>query len=176
VTSEAIARTPKAGPVWEAWCDGSSLGNPGYAGWAVYVRRPDGTASTKHGSGRKQRSNNEAELYALTQAVRAIPRDTPAVIHSDSSYAINAATTWRAGWQSKGMRTAGGKPVANASMIQTLWAELDQKPLVRLEWCQGHSGNEGNERVDGLARRAAEKIKAGAVPEREVTHELPAIT
>ncbi|KAB0266017.1 ribonuclease H family protein [Microvirga brassicacearum] len=176
LASEALPAASEALPAWEAWCDGSSLDNPGYAGWAVYVRRPDGTAFTKHGSGCKKRSNNEAELYALIQAISSIPVDTSAVARSDSTYAVNAATKWRTSWTAKGMRTAGGTPVANADMVQRLWEELDRRPLVRVEWCRGHSGIEGNELVDGLARRAAEAVRAGGKPVRVEIIEIPATT
>jgi ribonuclease HI len=160
-----------AAPEWQAWCDGSSLDNPGPAAWAIYVRRPDGTAFTRHGSSRK-RTNNEAELVALTRALQAIPDDCPAVIHSDSEYAIKCATVWRANWQARGMKTAARKPVANAAMIERLWTASDTRPLVRLQWVRGHAGEEGNERVDDLARSAAEAVRAGGNPVPEITAEV----
>ena len=121
------------------------------------------SAFTVHGSS-KRRTNNEAELHALTQALLAIPADTPAVIHADSRYSIDAATTWRANWQRRGMRTASNKPVANAAFIKRLWDAHDARPLVLLQWVRGHAGDEGNETVDALARSAAEAVKAGGKP------------
>ena len=165
------AATVGGSPEWQAWSDGSSLSNPGPAGWAVYVRRPDGTAFTVRGSSRR-RSNNEAELHALTQALHAVPEDSPAVIFSDSEYSIKAATVWRANWQARGMKTAAGKPVANADMIIKLWAASDARPLARLQWVRGLDGNEGNEIVDALARGAAEAVKAGDEPVRQEVQEL----
>lgn len=165
--------TTTAFPEWEAWADGSSLSNPGPAGWAIYVRRPDGSGFTAYGSSRK-RTNNEAELRALTQALRAIPEDQPAVIYSDSDYSIKAATTWRASWQARGMKTAAGKPVMNADMIVKLWEALDARPLARLQWVKGHNGNHGNELVDTLARNAAEAVRAGGSPVKGIIREMAA--
>ncbi len=147
---------------WRAWADGSSLSNPGPAGWAILVQRPDGTGYTVHGnSGSETRTNNEAELHALLKAVKAMPQDCPAVIYSDSEYSINAATKYRARWEANGMRGSDGKAVKNSERIRKLWAALDERPRVRLEWVKGHDKNEGNHVVDALARGAAEAAKAG---------------
>ena len=55
-------------------------------------------------------------------------------------------------------RTAGKKPVKN----QDLWQQLDEiasTKQLHWVWVRGHNGNEMNERVDELARTAAERFK-----------------
>ena len=160
---------------WRVWCDGSSLSNPGFAGWAILICRPDGTGYTVHGnSGSETRTNNQAEMFALLEALKALPEDQPAVVFSDSNHAIRAATTWRAGWTKNGMRTSKRTPVEHQGLILRLWEELDKRPQVRLEWVPGHSGVEGNEAVDSLCRRAAEAAKAGRKITRRRAELVPA--
>lgn len=158
---------------WRVWSDGSSLSNPGAAGWAVYAKQPDGTAFSLHGSSRK-RTNNEAELHAFLKALQAIPEGQPAVIYSDSEYSIKAAAEYRPKWEANGMRNSDKKPIANAERITAIWTELDQRPGVRLEWVRGHAGNDGNEAVDTLARSAAEAVRNGGRPVKEVRRDYPA--
>lgn len=159
---------------WRAWADGSSLSNPGCAGWAILVKRPDGTGYTVHGnSGSETRTNNQAEMFALLQAVKAMPKDQPSIIFSDSNHAIRSATTWRATWVKNGMKTSKRKPVEHQGLVRRLWEVLDERPMVLLEWVPGHSGIDGNEAVDLLSRRAAEAAKAGKSIVRK-RRELPA--
>ncbi|UZF91741.1 ribonuclease H family protein [Bosea sp. NBC_00550] len=161
------------GTEWRVWSDGASLGNPGPAGWAVLARRPDGTGFEQCGSA-DHRTNNQAEMFALLQAIKAVPKDQPGIIYSDSKYAIGAATTWRPGWVKSGMKTSKRKPVEHQDLVKRLWEVLDERPQVRLEWVKGHAGDEGNERVDTLANEAAEAVKAGGKPRTKVTRELAA--
>ncbi|RYF30878.1 MAG: ribonuclease HI [Comamonadaceae bacterium] len=161
------------GAEWQVWSDGASLGNPGPAGWATLVRRPDGTGIEQCGSA-DHRTNNEAELHALLKAVKAVPVGCPAVVFSDSEYSIKVATTDRPRWEANGMKTSKGKPVKNQDRILKLWAALDERPQVRLEWVKGHAGDEGNEIVDALANRAAEAVRAGGKPKTRITRELAA--
>jgi ribonuclease HI len=162
-----------AGP-WRVWSDGASIRNPGPAAWAILARRPDGTGFTRYGSA-AQHTNNRAEMFALLQAIIAVPLDQLAVIYSDSTHAIGAATTWRRGWEKNGMRTSKKQSVEHLDLVGRLWEELDKRPgMVRLQWVRGHAGDEGNELVDALANRAARAVQAGGKPKTRVTRELAA--
>lgn len=171
--ASVMTNLPRTMSEWRVWSDGSSLADRS-AGWAIYAQRHDGTAFTRHGSER-DRTHNQAEMFALLQAIKAIPLGTSAVIRSDSTYAIGAASTWRATWEKNGMRNSKKQPVEHQELVRRLWEELDRRPgLIRLEWVKGHASNEGNERVDTLANRAAEAVRAGGKPKTRVTRELAA--
>ena len=169
----SYAGTAHLPPDWRVWSDGASLGNPGPAGWAVLALRPDGTGYEQFGSA-DHRTNNEAELHALLKAVKAIPAGCAGVVYSDSQNSILAATDYRPKWEGNGMKAAGGKPVKNQDRIKKLWAALDERPHVRLQWIRGHAGEAGNERVDKLANDAAEAVRAGGKPKTSVPRELAA--
>jgi ribonuclease HI len=113
-------------------------------------------------------------LKAALEGVLAIPLDTPGVIVSDSQYMVRGCTEWRSGWQKRGMKGAGGKPVVNPDLWVRLWEALDARPQVRLEWTRAHVGTEENERVDTLARDAATKVRDGGPPLKEETMILAA--
>jgi len=155
--------TEQSTAAWSIWSDGSSLGNPGPSGWAILVRRPDGTSYTVLGnSGSETRTNSRAEMFGLLKAIKEIPEgDEPGTVYSDNQYVIGAATTWRAKWEKNGMKTSKREPVANDDLVKELWAALDVRPGVRLEWVRGHSGVQENETVDQLCRWASGQAQAG---------------
>ena len=61
-------------------------------------------------------------------------------------------------WIAKGWRTAAGEPVKN----RDLWERMNSALLphsVRWHWVRGHDGHAENERVDVIARKAAEAAR-----------------
>jgi len=147
------------------YADGSSLHNPGPAGWAVLIIHPGGTRMTLAGS-ETQATNNQMELRAAIEALYALPRNASGVLYCDSEYVVNGVTVWRKGWEMRGWRNSKGQPVANAVIWRTLHALCDELPGIRFQWVRGHAGNDGNELVDTLARAEAEKVRAGLPPVR----------
>ncbi|MCL1892466.1 MAG: ribonuclease HI [Alphaproteobacteria bacterium] len=138
------------------WTDGSCLGNPGPGGWAFIAT--DGTNVAERSGGEKDTTNNRMELTAVLRAVKAAARHKEIEIHTDSQYVKNGMQAWLKSWKKNGWRTADKKPVKN----QDLWQELDaaaQNIKINWVWVRGHCGNEMNERVDVLARTAAESLK-----------------
>ena len=145
------------------YTDGSSLGNPGPAGWAWAV--PNGPFA----SGAEPRSTNQRmEVTSVIKALEAIPG--PVHVKSDSTYVVNCfRDRWWEGWKRRGWRNSAGKPVANRDLWEPLLAlALDGGRAVRFSWVKGHSGNEMNDRVDLLAVEAA-TAQHGVAGERFVS-------
>ncbi|MDO5033768.1 MAG: alpha/beta fold hydrolase [Actinomycetaceae bacterium] len=141
--------------------DGSSLGNPGPAGWAWYLDEQNWSAGALPES-----TNNVGELLAVLDLLRQTGESGESLhIYADSQYVINALTKWRFGWKKKGWKKADGKPVANRDIMVALDRELDvarrSGRTVEFEWVRGHVGHEMNERADTLARDAATAIRDG---------------
>lgn len=155
---------------WRVWSDGACVPNPGPAGWGVLVETPSGERWTLEGNS-KNSTNNRAEMYGFLQGLLAVPLGTPALIRTDSTYVRDGTTTWRKGWQARGMRTKDG-PVKNADLWPLIWKAIDARPLARIEWVRGHSGERGNEIVDKIATAAAERRAAGGRPEDGVRTDL----
>ncbi len=141
--------------------DGSSLGNPGPAGWAWYMDEQNWSAGALEES-----TNNVGELLAVLDLLRQT-RGTQEDLHifADSQYVINSLTKWRFAWKRKGWKKGDGKPVANREIMEALDEELEyarkKGRKVEFEWVRGHNDHNMNERADDLARGAATAIQSG---------------
>ena len=142
-----------------AAADGSSLGNPGPAGWAWYVDE-----DTWDAGGWPQGTNNLGELTAILRLLEATA-ETGEELHilADSQYAINVVSKWRLGWKKRGWTKADKKPIKNLELIQEIDRAMEGR-RVTFEWVKGHAGHHMNERADDLARACAEAYQARAGP------------
>lgn len=148
-------------PIKRIYTDGACSGNPGPGGWGTVVYFTDETVH-ELGGGTTQTTNNRMELQAAIAALEyllASGQTGPVTLYTDSEYVKNGITKWVSGWKKKDWKTSTGKPVLN----QDLWETLDQlnrqanKQISLLQWAyvRGHSGDEGNERCDAIARAFA---------------------
>jgi ribonuclease HI len=134
------------------YTDGACSGNPGPGGWGTVVYFNDGSVY-EMGGAETLSTNNRMELVAAIQALKVLKasgQTERVTLYTDSEYVKNGITKWVKGWKKKGWKTAQGKAVLN----QDLWETLDalNSPLVDWQYVRGHSGNEGNERCDAIAR------------------------
>jgi ribonuclease HI len=139
--------------VVEVFTDGSCLGNPGRGGWGVLLRYR-GVEKELSGS-EAETTNNRMELMGAIAALEALTRPSTVRLSTDSAYVKNGITQWLPRWKANGWKTAAKKPVKN----QDLWERLDTAlgtHRIEWKWVKGHAGDPDNERVDDLARKAAE--------------------
>lgn len=126
---------------WQIWFDGSAYPNPGRLGLGAVLRGPDGQhielSTTAHGTG----CNNEAELLALEQAVRAA-REAGArqlVARGDSDFVV------------RHLNGDAQTDIARLrAIVERLRAQLGDFAAVRLEWVPRHR----NPDADRLSRAA----------------------
>jgi ribonuclease HI len=133
------------------YTDGACSGNPGKGGWGailIYAKEK------KYMSGSKQlTTNNQMELTATIEALKAILKPSNIALYTDSQYVKNGITSWIFNWKKNGWKTANKKPVAN----KDLWIELEKCVdfhSVSWFWVKGHSGDHYNEIADELAVKA----------------------
>lgn len=133
------------------YTDGACSGNPGKGGWGailIYAKEK------KYMSGSKQlTTNNQMELTATIEALKAISKPSNIALYTDSQYVKNGITSWIFNWKKNGWKTANKKPVAN----KDLWIELEKYVdfhSVNWFWVKGHSGDHYNEIADELAVKA----------------------
>jgi ribonuclease HI len=154
--------------------DGACLGNPGPCGWAWVDER-----GSYHSTGQANGTNNIAELRAVLDALTDHPGVAHLVIQTDSTYTRDCATTWRAGWQRNGMRNAKRQPVANAAIIEAIWAALDSRVgTVEFVKVPGHDPQNAfplNTAADIVANDAAEQASAGSPVETFSTIDLDSV-
>ncbi|MFV0406144.1 MAG: RNase H family protein [Propioniciclava sp.] len=140
-----------------AAADGSSLANPGPAGWAWFIDEARWRAGGwEHGT------NNMGELMAVLDLLEQTAQAREdLLVYCDSQYVINAVTKWLPGWKRKGWKKADGNPVLNVELMKGIDVALRGRN-VAFEWVKGHSGHDLNEAADARARAAAEAFRRGA--------------
>ncbi len=138
-----------------AAADGSSLSNPGPAGWAWYV-----DDSCWAAGGWPHGTNNMGELKAVLDLLQQTSHvaDQPLHILCDSQYVINSVSKWMAGWKRKGWRKADGKPVMNVELLKDIDTAIAGRQ-VTFEWVKGHAGHQLNEAADARAQAAARAFR-----------------
>ena len=137
------------------YTDGACSGNPGKGGWGailIYAKEE------KYLSGSNQlTTNNQMELTATIEALKAIAKPHNIALYTDSQYVKNGITSWIFNWKKNGWKTANKKPVAN----KDLWIELDKYVKIHSVnwfWVKGHSGDHYNEIADQLAVNAMNEV------------------
>lgn len=144
----AIMTKPKV----TIYTDGGAKPNPdGPGGWAALLICGDHEKELS--GGEPSTTNNRMELMAAIMALEALKVPCEVELYTDSAYLRNGITQWMANWMRNGWRTARKEPVLN----QDLWMRLhtaQERHTITWKWVRGHSINEYNNRVDGLATAA----------------------
>ena len=140
-----------------AHTDGACLGNPGPGGWGVLLAFQG--RERELSGGEADTTNNRMELMAAIMALETLTRPCQVRLRTDSQYVRQGITEWMPRWIQRGWRTAGGGAVKNRNLWERL-AQAAARHQVQWEWVRGHAGDPGNERVDTLARDAAQAMRA----------------
>jgi ribonuclease HI len=146
--------TPGTAVSVEIFTDGACLGNPGPGGWAALLRYR--TVERCLSGGESETTNNRMELMAAIAGLEALKRPASVRLTTDSQYVKHGIEAWLPRWQANGWRTSDRKAVKNQDLWQRL-ALAAAPHRIAWHWTRGHSGHAENERVDQLARAAAER-------------------
>jgi len=136
------------------YSDGSSLGNPGFGGYCAILKF--GKAEKVVSGGQKLATNNQMELKAVIEGLKALKEPCDVTITSDSSYVVKGINEWLSGWIKKDF-----KKVKNPDLWKE-YVEVSKPHRVKAVWVRGHNGHEENERCDDIARGEAEVLQEKA--------------
>lgn len=139
------------------YTDGACRGNPGPGGWGAYLIYGDVTK--EFFGGHKETTNNQMELTAAIEGLKALKRQCEVDIFTDSTYVMKGITEWIHGWKAKGWKNSQRKPVKNVELWKAL-DEITQQHDVKWHWVRGHTGDPGNEHADMLANRGVDQVLA----------------
>lgn len=131
--------------------DGSSLGNPGEGGYCAILRYNDREKIIK--GGKKIATNNQMELLAVIEGLKALKEPCEVEIVSDSSYVVRGINEWLRNWEKRDFAK-----VKNPD----LWREyikVSKRHSVKATWVRGHAGHKENEICDKIAKEEAQKLK-----------------
>ncbi|HEY2346556.1 MAG TPA: ribonuclease HI [Xanthomonadaceae bacterium] len=144
----------------EIHTDGACLGNPGPGGWAALLRSSG--REKELAGGEAMTTNNRMELMGAIAGLEALKEPCTVALYTDSKYVQQGISEWLPKWLRSGWKTSSKQPVKN----QDLWERLHAAAAnhrVQWLWVKGHAGHPDNERVDALARAAAQGVqKTGA--------------
>mgnify|MGYP001451229024 FL=1 len=146
---------------FKAYTDGACSGNPGVGGWGAVLLAEKNNKIIKRkeiSGGLVDTTNNQMELIAAIETLKALKKFTEICIVTDSNYVKKGITEWLPSWKKNNWKTSSKKDVKN----RKLWEELEElvnKNKVDWLWVKGHAGNIENERADFLAREEINKIK-----------------
>lgn len=138
------------------YTDGACSGNPGPGGWGALLSY-NGTEREIFG-GETETTNNRMELTAAIMALETLKERCRVDLYTDSKYVMDGINSWIVNWKKNGWRTAAKKSVKNADLWQQLDAATERHDIT-WHWVKGHSGNNGNERADELARKGISELK-----------------
>lgn len=139
-----------------AYTDGACTGNgtinsrsafsihfPNFQSYDICSLTPDTILGNKT-------SNQRAELFGILYAVKITsPKDI--CVYSDNKYAINCYTQWFPKWISNGITNK-----ENMDIIGSIYQYVSGDRIVSIEYVPGHTGVDGNEVADTLAKYALE--------------------
>jgi ribonuclease HI len=130
------------------YTDGACSGNPGPGGYAAILVAYDAQGEVAKEreivGAEKSTTNNQMEIRAVIEGLKALSAPSEVRVVSDSQYVINTMTK---NWKRK--------------KNQDLWDELDDLcalHTVTWEYVKGHAGHEYNERCDKLAVQAYKQL------------------
>jgi ribonuclease HI len=139
-------------------------------GGCAFVAYRDVVEIASDFGGVQDTANNSMELMAVLNAAMWIGSNAmgqPAVIWSDSIYAVKGCNSWRHIWKNNGWRKRGpnakvrSRTIANPELWKAIDLQLSHNHLLTVAWCKGHSGILGNERADQLADNGRLSMQSG---------------
>jgi ribonuclease HI len=134
------------------YTDGSCLGNPGRGGWAAVIIK-NNQEEIIFGS-EKNSTNNRMELTAAINALLKTKESKKIKIYTDSKYLKDGIEKWINNWKNNNWKNANKKDVKNKDLWTKLYSLINKKQI-SWEWVKAHSINEYNNKVDILAKKAA---------------------
>lgn len=143
----------------QAWTDGGCRGNPGIGAWAFVIVDTESGKALQRAAGELNTTNNRMEMLAAIETLRSLQQPSKILIHSDSRYLIDCCSTWMKGWKRNGWKRKGGE-LKNVDLLKIL-DELLVKHQVSWQWVKGHSGDVGNDYVDGNLNTVMDHIAKG---------------
>lgn len=137
------------------YTDGACRGNPGPGGWGAVLRY--GQHEKQLYGGVLNTTNNQMELQAAIEGLKALNKPSQVKLYTDSTYVKKGISEWIHGWKRNGWKNSQKKPVKNAELWQIL-DQLAEGHEIEWLWVKGHAGHEGNELADQLANRGVDQV------------------
>ncbi|MDA7828263.1 ribonuclease HI [Gammaproteobacteria bacterium] len=137
------------------YTDGACRGNPGVGGWGVLIEYEN--HNKEMFGGEKNTTNNQMELMAAIQGLKALSEKCIVNLTTDSKYVMDGINSWIINWKKNNWKNSQKQNVKN----KDLWIQLDKlnsQHDVKWYWVKGHSGHPQNELADQLANKGIDNL------------------
>ena len=137
------------------YTDGACRGNPGVGGWGVLIEYEN--HNKEMFGGEKNTTNNQMELMAAIQGLKALNEKCIVNLTTDSKYVMDGINSWIINWKKNNWKNSQKQNVKN----KDLWIQLDKlnsQHDVKWYWVKGHSGHPQNELADQLANKGIDNL------------------
>lgn len=132
--------------------NGKPNANGGYAAILKCGTQEKIIRGTKAGA-----TNNQMELLAIIEGVKALKKPCEITVFTDSKYVCDVAASMKE-CISRGWTNKSGKEIANKEMwVQLIHAGKEGKHHITFQHIAGHSGITDNERANWIAQEQAKK-------------------
>ena len=137
------------------YTDGACRGNHGVGGWGVLIEYEN--HNKEMFGGEKITTNNQMELMAAIQGLKALSEKCIVNLTTDSKYVMDGINSWIINWKKNNWKNSQKQNVKN----KDLWIQLDKlnsQHDVKWYWVKGHSGHPQNELADQLANKGIDNL------------------
>lgn len=155
------------------YTDGGCSGNKRDAGcpggYGYVILDPSNTIILKGGGYRINVTNNQMELLAVIQGLKALKKELDAayggikkhscIIRPDSQYVSENYTAYLPMWKKNNWRKSNGKPVLNVDLWKKLDALTPEFKSYSFRWVKGHSRNQFNKMADMIVQTQIKKAR-----------------
>ena len=136
------------------YTDGAAKGNPGPSGYGIIMEMVGTPYKKEFYEGFRLSTNNRMELLAPIRALKEMKQSDQIEIYTDSQYVKLGITEWINTWVVNNWKTSKKEDVKNKDLWVELY-DLNKSLNVKWNWVKAHAGNVMNEKVDLLAKKAA---------------------
>ena len=137
------------------YTDGACRGNPGIGGCGALIEYENHNKEIF--GGEKLTTNNQMELMAAIQGLKALSEKCIVNLTTDSKYVMDGINSWIKNWKRNNWKNSQKQNVKN----KDLWIQLDklnEQHDVKWHWVKGHSGHPQNELADQLANKGIDSL------------------
>ena len=136
-------------PVFQIYTDGGCLPNKRGA-WAFVILKEHKIIQEKSGVA-SNTTCNRMELQASIEALKCLPKSSPAILWTDSRVLLEIVHPKISQWKANNWLRSRGQKVIDLDLVKQLDSEILQRQI-EWRWVRAHSGNQHNELCDRLCR------------------------
>lgn len=150
-------------------CSGNQRGANCPGGYGYVIIDAGNNILRRGGGHRINVTNNQMELLAVIQGMKALKKlldsehgeakSHACIIRPDSKYVSDNYDEYLPTWKKNGWRKSNGRPVLNVSLWKALDALTPEFKVFKFNWVKGHARSRFNNMADNIARDQIKQVK-----------------